>query len=167
MLQSSITEPRLHITFLTSPSLTASAINFSDNALTAFIPTPLRPTDFLNTFESYLAPVFIFVTQSKVYLVEYLCHNLGLQPSVETFIWILLPWPITNSSIELSITSLRKHIFHHREMSHLQVCLYTYLAVFLCAHSNLRTLYLILCNYYVYSFITFFIIISNEALGCS
>ena len=65
MLQSSITEPRLHIIFLTSPSLIASAINFSDNALTAFIPTPLRPTDFLNTFESYLAPVFIFVTQSK------------------------------------------------------------------------------------------------------
>ena len=30
-----------------------------DKALTALIPTPFRPTDFLNAFESYLPPVFI------------------------------------------------------------------------------------------------------------
>ena len=39
-------------------------LNFEDNALTAFVPTPLRPTDFLNALVSYLPPVFILETTS-------------------------------------------------------------------------------------------------------
>ena len=33
-------------------------------ALTAFVPTPFNPTDFLKALESYFPPVFILLTQS-------------------------------------------------------------------------------------------------------
>ena len=41
-----------------------STLKNDDNAFTAFVPTPFRPTDFLKAFESYLPPVFIFETTS-------------------------------------------------------------------------------------------------------
>ena len=46
------------------PSLVDSTLKYSDNALTAFVPTPFKPTAFLNALESYLPPVFIFDTTS-------------------------------------------------------------------------------------------------------
>ena len=39
----------------------------SDNALTAFVPTPFKPTAFLNALVSYLPPVLILETQSKTF----------------------------------------------------------------------------------------------------
>ena len=39
-------------------------LKYEDKALTALEPTPFNPTDFLNTLESYLAPVFILDTTS-------------------------------------------------------------------------------------------------------
>ena len=57
-------EKSRHISFL---SLKDLILNFSDNALTAFIPTPFNPTDFLNTSESYFPPVLILETQSSTF----------------------------------------------------------------------------------------------------
>ena len=61
---SSINSPRLNTARLIFPSLIDSTLKYSDSALTAFVPTPLSPTDFLNALESYFPPVFIFDTQS-------------------------------------------------------------------------------------------------------
>ena len=41
------------------PSRTLQMKNSVERALTALMPTPLRPTDFLKALESYLPPVFI------------------------------------------------------------------------------------------------------------
>jgi hypothetical protein len=46
------------------PSLKACTLKLSESALTALVPTPFNPTDFLKTLESYLAPVFILETTS-------------------------------------------------------------------------------------------------------
>ena len=51
-------------TNLLLPSLIDLILKYEDKALTALEPTPFNPTDFLNTLESYLAPVFILDTTS-------------------------------------------------------------------------------------------------------
>ena len=65
--KSSFIVPFEKTAFLTSPSLNDVTEKESDNALTAFVPTPFKPTDFLNASESYLPPVFILETQSKTF----------------------------------------------------------------------------------------------------
>ena len=45
-------------------SLLDSTLKKEDNALTALVPTPFKPTDFLKALESYLPPVFILETTS-------------------------------------------------------------------------------------------------------
>ena len=73
------------------------------------MPTPFSPTDFLKTFESYLAPVFILETQSISFP-----SGIPLPKSLTVTLLSLidisidLPFPITYSSIELSITSFSK-----------------------------------------------------------
>ena len=52
--------PLENSTFLTFPSRKDFMQKYEERAFTALIPTPFKPTDFLNTLESYLAPVFIF-----------------------------------------------------------------------------------------------------------
>ena len=47
-----------------SLSLIDWILNIFDNAFTAFVPTPFRPTDFWNTSVSYFPPVMILDTQS-------------------------------------------------------------------------------------------------------
>ena len=49
------------------PSLVDKTLKEEDNAFTAFVPTPLSPTDFLNALVSYLPPVFIFDTTSTTF----------------------------------------------------------------------------------------------------
>ena len=39
-------------------------MKIDESALTAFVPTPFNPTDFLKALESYFPPVFIFDTTS-------------------------------------------------------------------------------------------------------
>ena len=41
-----------------------STLKKDDKALTALVPTPFSPTDFLKALESYFPPVFIFETTS-------------------------------------------------------------------------------------------------------
>ena len=48
-------------------SRTDSTLKIEDNALTAFVPTPLSPTDFLKAWESYFPPVFILETTSTTF----------------------------------------------------------------------------------------------------
>ena len=49
------------------PAYKIASFENSDNALTAFEPTPFKPTDFWNTFVSYFAPVLILETQSSTF----------------------------------------------------------------------------------------------------
>ena len=49
------------------PSLVDKTLKEEDNAFTAFVPTPLSPTDFLNALVSYFPPVFIFDTTSTTF----------------------------------------------------------------------------------------------------
>ena len=44
-----------------------STVNLSERAFTALVPTPFRPTDFLNALESYFPPVFILETTSTTF----------------------------------------------------------------------------------------------------
>ena len=48
-----------------SPSLKDWISKLVERALTALIPTPFKPTDFLKASESYFAPVLIFEEQSN------------------------------------------------------------------------------------------------------
>ena len=54
----------MNSTTLLLPSLIDFILKYEDRALAALVPTPFKPTDFLNTLESYLAPVLILETQS-------------------------------------------------------------------------------------------------------
>ena len=56
--------PCVNSTIFDFPSRMDSVIKKEDKAFTALDPTPFNPTVFLNTFESYLAPVLILETQS-------------------------------------------------------------------------------------------------------
>ena len=66
-LKSSISSPLEKSTSFFWPSLIEKTLNDSDNAFTAFVPTPFKPIDFLNASESYLPPVFIWETHSKTF----------------------------------------------------------------------------------------------------
>ena len=48
-------------------SLLDSTLKKDDKAFTALVPTPFKPTDFLNAFESYFPPVFILETTSTTF----------------------------------------------------------------------------------------------------
>ena len=63
-LVSEISSPAAKRTVRASPSRTLRIVNALESAFTALMPTPFSPTDFLNAFESYLAPVFIFEATS-------------------------------------------------------------------------------------------------------
>ncbi len=96
-------QTRLHL-----PSRKAMSSNDDESALTALMPTPLRPTDFLKAAESYLAPVFIFEHTSTT-----LPSGMPRPKSrtdaetASTSTMMRLPKPIIYSSMELSMTSLR------------------------------------------------------------
>ncbi len=84
-------------------------MNFFASAFTALVPTPFRPTAFLKALESYLPPVSIFETTSTTFprgipLPKSLTET---SPSL-TLISIFLPFPMTNSSIQLSTTSFNR-----------------------------------------------------------
>ena len=61
---SSVSSPNSKPARLIWPSRTLSTTNSVLSALTAFVPTPLRPTDFLKARLSYFPPVLILDTQS-------------------------------------------------------------------------------------------------------
>ncbi len=90
-------------------SRTDSTLKKEESALTALVPTPFNPTDFLKARVSYFPPVFILETTSTTF-------PSGMpRPKSRTFTSLSLiltsmvfPAPITNSSIELSITSFSK-----------------------------------------------------------
>ena len=56
--------PYSNETFFNLPSLIDWTSKDDDRALTAFVPTPFKPTDFLNARVSYFPPVFILETTS-------------------------------------------------------------------------------------------------------
>ena len=88
------------------PSLVEETIKDDDSALTALVPTPLSPTDFLNALVSYLPPVFILETTSTTLPIGIpLPKSLTDTKSSLIVMSITLPSPITNSSTQLSITS--------------------------------------------------------------
>ena len=60
----SVKTPHWKLANFDFPSLIDSTVNEEDKAFTALVPTPFKPTDFLNALESYLPPVFIFETTS-------------------------------------------------------------------------------------------------------
>ena len=66
-LASSVSSPRTKPARLIWPSRTLSTTNSVLNAFTALVPTPFRPTDFLNARLSYLPPVLILDTQSTTF----------------------------------------------------------------------------------------------------
>ena len=63
-LWSLVMEPLLNSATLICPSRMDSTLKKELKALTALVPTPFKPTDFLKARESYLPPVLIFETQS-------------------------------------------------------------------------------------------------------
>ena len=105
---SEITPPENSATF-TFPSRTDFTMKYSESALTAFVPTPFNPTDFLNALLSYFPPVFILETASTT-----LPKGIPLPKSrmvafpSSIFMSIFLPDFIRNSSMELSIISFSK-----------------------------------------------------------
>ena len=62
---STVSWPLENSSALVSPSRQAWISKKSESALTALMPTPLRPTDFLNASLSYFAPVLIWAAQSN------------------------------------------------------------------------------------------------------
>ena len=65
---SSIKFPASKVANLERLSRFDSTLKADDKAFTAFVPTPLSPTDFLKARESYLPPVFILETTSTTLL---------------------------------------------------------------------------------------------------
>ena len=104
------TSPRAKSMQRVAPSRKASIRNSVDNALTAFMPTPLRPTDFLKASESYFAPVLILEAQSISFPrgMPLPKSRTVMLPSGVKVISICLPNPIANSSIQLSMTSFTR-----------------------------------------------------------
>ena len=64
---SSLRSPKLNDAFLLCLSRLDSTIKLEESALTALVPTPFKPTDFLNALESYFPPVFILDTTSTTF----------------------------------------------------------------------------------------------------
>ena len=64
---SSIKAPNSKAARLACSSRTDSTTKEEESALTALVPTPFRPTDFLNARESYFPPVFILETTSTTF----------------------------------------------------------------------------------------------------
>ena len=103
------TKPFENSTSLLLPSLIDLILKYDDRALTALDPTPFNPTDFLNTLESYFAPVLIFETTSTTF-PKGIPRPKSLIVTLSFLIEMSIdfPLPMTYSSIELSITSLSK-----------------------------------------------------------
>ena len=100
--------PFANSTTFDSPSRTASARYSTESAFTAFCPTPFSPTAFLKVSLSYLAPVLMIDTQSRSLPSGIPRPKSRTRAFVSSrSISIFLPWPIVNSSTELSIVSLR------------------------------------------------------------
>ena len=66
-LKSSVIRPCENSAIFALPSRIDFTLKNSESALTALVPTPFKPTDFLNAFESYLPPVFILETASTTF----------------------------------------------------------------------------------------------------
>ena len=67
MSLSKVKLPCSKYTDLIFPSLHESTLKLEESALTALVPTPFNPTDFLNALESYFPPVFILETTSTTF----------------------------------------------------------------------------------------------------
>ena len=101
--------PSLNSADFVFPSLVDATTKLEDNALTALVPTPFSPTDFLKALVSYLPPVFILDTTSTTFPIGIpLPKSLTDTKSSFITISIIFPSPITNSSTQLSITSLSR-----------------------------------------------------------
>ena len=82
-------------------------MNVLDSALTALVPTPLRPTLNWNTSSLYLAPVLMRETHSTI-LPNGMPRPVKSRTTTETPSMVSntsLPWPMMNSSMALSMTS--------------------------------------------------------------
>ena len=64
---SEIKFPASKVAVFNKLSLLEETSNIEESAFTAFVPTPLSPTDFLNALLSYLPPVFILETTSTTF----------------------------------------------------------------------------------------------------
>jgi len=104
---SDLSLPRSKLARRNLPSRNEATSNADDSAFTALVPTPFRPTENWNTSSLYLPPVLICETHSTTLpsgMPRPKSRTLTVSPSRS--ISIFLPWPMMNSSTELSTTSL-------------------------------------------------------------
>jgi hypothetical protein len=101
--------PCSNVASANSPSRWLRTVKLVERALTALVPTPLRPTLNWKTSSLYLAPVLICETHSTTCRAG--CRGRSRARHLawpSRVISTRLPWPMMNSSMALSTTSLSR-----------------------------------------------------------